>query len=230
IGFWVALVLSPLLVGVLGAVVERYGLRRVHRWGHVPELLFTFGLTYIMVEIVQIIWGRSTVPYEVPEALRGSLFTLFTTTFPIYRGFMMGVAIFMLVAIWLLLTRTRFGLVIQAALTHPDAVEALGHNVPRVFILTFGGGCALDGLAGVGAVRGGLGSLAGAFCASRLIGLLRTLRIGLDRSGIDLLATIGIQVDRDTFGYSVWSLTLPQIALMLPYLLMVLMLIVRRRG
>lgn len=252
IGFWVALALSPLLVGALGAVVERYGLRRVHRWGHVPELLFTFGLTYIMVEVVQIIWGRSTVPYAIPQALEGSLFTLFTTTFPVYRGFMMGVAIFMLVAIWLLLTRTRFGLVIQAALTHPDAVEALGHNVPRVFMLTFGGGCALAGLAGViggnayvtepsmGAqlgtilfvvvVVGGMGSLAGAFYASLLIGILQTFAIGLDWSGIDLLARIGIQVDRDTFGYSVWRLTLPQIALMLPYLLMVLMLIVRPRG
>src|SRR5690606_21055726 len=196
--------------------------------------------------------GRSTVPYAIPQALEGSLFTLFTTTFPVYRGFMMGVAIFMLVAIWLLLTRTRFGLVIQAALTHPDAVEALGHNVPRVFMLTFGGGCALAGLAGViggnayvtepsmGAqlgtilfvvvVVGGMGSLAGAFYASLLIGILQTFAIGLDWSGIDLLAKIGIQVDRDTFGYSVWSLTLPQIALMLPYLLMVLMLIVRPRG
>src|SRR5690554_5902612 len=82
VGFWVALALSPLLVGVLGAVVERFGLRRVHKWGHVPELLFTFGLTYIMVELVQIVWGRSTVPYAIPEALGGSLFTLFTTTFP----------------------------------------------------------------------------------------------------------------------------------------------------
>jgi len=252
VGFWIALVLAPVLVGVLGALVERYGLRRVHRWGHVPELLFTFGLTYIMVEMVQIIWGRSTVPYVVPEALDGSLFTLFSTRFPTYRGFMMAVAVLMLFAIWLLLTRTRFGMVIQAALTHPDAVEALGHNVPRVFMLTFGGGCALAGLAGViggnayvtepsmgmqlgtilfvVVVVGGMGSLAGAFYASLLIGILQTFAIGLDWSGIDLLAMLGLQVDRDTFGYSVWSLTLPQVALMLPYLLMVLMLIVRPRG
>ncbi|MBE0591303.1 MAG: branched-chain amino acid ABC transporter permease [Gemmatimonadales bacterium] len=251
-GFWIALVLAPLIVGAIGALVERYGLRRVHRWGHVPELLFTFGLSYIIVEMVQIIWGRSTVPYAVPRALEGPLFTLFTTHFPVYRAFMMGVAIFMLLAIWLMLTRTRIGLVIQAALTHPDSVEALGHNVPRVFMLTFGGGCALAGLAGViggnayvtepsmglqlgtilfvVVVVGGMGSLAGAFVASLLIGILQTFAIGLDWSGIDLLSKIGIQIDSASFGYSVWSLTLPQIALMLPYLLLVLMLIVRPRG
>ena len=113
---------------------------------------------------------------------------------------MMAVAIGMLASIWLVLTRTRIGLVIQAALTHPHQVEALGHNVPRVFMLVFGGGSALAGLAGVvggnafvtepamagtvGAivfvviVVGGMGSLAGAFIASLLIGLLRELRQG----------------------------------------------------
>ena len=79
IGFWPALVVAPLLVGVLGALIERYGLRKVHRWGHVPELLFTFGLSYIIVELVQIIWGRAAVPYQVPPTLQGSLFTVFTT-------------------------------------------------------------------------------------------------------------------------------------------------------
>lgn len=233
-------------------MVERYGLRRVHKWGHVPELLFTFGLTYIIVELVQIIWGRSTVPYEIPRALGGSLFTLFTTKFPVYRGFMMLVAVFMLLVIWLLLTRTRIGLVIQAALTHPDAVEALGHNVPRVFMMVFGGGTALAALAGViggnayvtepsmaaqlgsivfvVVVVGGMGSLAGAFLASLLIGIVQTFAIGLDWSVVELFGALGIQVDSSTPGYSIWSLTLPQVALMLPYLLLVLMLIVRPRG
>jgi branched-chain amino acid transport system permease protein len=149
IGFWPALVLAPLLVGLVGAMVERYGLRSVHKYGHIPELLFTFGLSYVIVEMVQVVWGRSTVPYPVPRELDGPLFTLFTTTFPMYRAFMMLIALLMLVSVYLLLTRTRIGLVIQAALTHPDAVEALGHNVPRVFMLVFGGGCALAGLAGV---------------------------------------------------------------------------------
>ena len=149
LGFWPALLIAPLAVGFLGAGVERYGLRTVHKYGHVSELLFTFGLSYVIVELVQLIWGRAAVPYRIPAELDGPLFVLYRTAFPMYRGFMMLVALLMLAAIYLLLKRTRIGLVIQAALTHPDAVEALGHNVPRVFMLVFGGGCALAALAGV---------------------------------------------------------------------------------
>lgn len=252
IGYWPALFVAPVLVGVLGAIVERYGLRRVHRWGHVPELLFTFGLSYIIVELVQIIWGRAAVPYQVPPALQGSLFTIFTTTFPTYRAFMMLVAVLMLLAIWLMLTRTRIGLVIQAALSHPDAVESLGHNVPRVFMLTFGGGSALAGLAGViggnayvtepsmaalvgviifvVVVVGGMGSLAGAFVASLLIGLLQTFMIGIDWSVAALMNQLGFAMTSETPLYAVWSLKMSQIAPVMPYLLMVLILIFRPRG
>jgi branched-chain amino acid transport system permease protein len=252
IGFWPALVLAPLLVGALGAVVERYGLRRVHKWGHVPELLFTFGLSYIIIELVQIIWGRAAVPYQVPPELSGTLFTVFSTNFPVYRGFMMLVAVLMLVAVWLMLTRTRIGLVIQASLTHPETVEALGHNVPRVFMLTFGGGTALAGLAGViggnayvtepsmaallGAiifvvvVVGGMGSLAGAFVASLLIGLMQTFAIGIDWSPASFFEALGISMTQDTFGYAIWSLKLSQVAPVLPYLLLVLVLVFRPRG
>ena len=126
IGFWPALLIAPLLVGVVGALVERYMLRRVHKFGHVPELLLTFGLAYLIEEFVHLIWGRSAVDYKIPAQLDHPLFTLYTTTFPAYRGFMMLVAVLMLLAIWLLLKRTRIGLVIQASLTHPDTVEALG--------------------------------------------------------------------------------------------------------
>ena len=148
-GFFPALVLAPVLVGLVGAVVERYGLRQVHRYGHVPELLFTFGLAYLLEESVKVIWGLPAMPYRVPEVLDGPLFTLYSTSFPKLRGFMMLVAFAMLASIYLVLMRTRIGMVIQAALTHPQTVEALGHNVPRVFMLVFGGGCALAGLAGV---------------------------------------------------------------------------------
>jgi len=251
-GFWIALVLAPLVVGALGAAVERYGLRRVHKWGHVPELLFTFGLSYIVVELVQIIWGRAAVPYQVPPALGGPLFTVYATNFPAYRGFMMLVAALMLFAIWLMLTRTRVGLVIQAALTHPETVEALGHNVPRVFMLTFGGGTALAGLAGViggnayvtepsmaalvgsiifvVVVVGGMGSLAGAFVASLLIGLMQTFAIGIDWAPITFLQSLGLGIDAGTPLYSLWTLKLSQVAPVLPYLLLVLVLILRPKG
>ena len=254
LGFWPALILAPLLLFALGAGVERWGLRRVHPWGHVPELLFTFGLSYIIVELVQVIWGRAAVPYRVPDELDGPVAWMqaFGITFPQYRLFMMVVAIGMLVGLWLVLTRTRIGLVIQAALTHPHQVEALGHNVPRVFMLVFGGGSALAGLAGVvggnafvtepgmagtvGAivfvviVVGGMGSLAGAFVAALLIGLLESFGKVSDYSGAKLLASLGIDLAPDGAFYPVLKLSVSQVAPVLPYLLLVLILIVRPKG
>ncbi len=251
-GYWPALVLAPLVLGILGALVERYGLRRVHRFGHVPELLFTFGLTYIIVEVVQIIWGRAAVPYRIPPELDGPLFMVYTTQFPMYRGFMMLVAVLMLLALYLVLTRTRIGLIIQAALSHPQMVEALGHNVPRVFMLVFGAGAALAGLAGViggnafvtepsmahlvgsiifvVVVVGGMGSLLGAFVASLLIGVLQTLAVAIDSSLASMMAAIGVTVTAATPLYSLWILKVSQVAPVLPYLLLVLVLVLRPRG
>jgi branched-chain amino acid transport system permease protein len=252
IGFWPALIIAPLLVGIIGAGFEKYCLRRVHHFGHVPELLITFGLSYIILELVQLVWGRSSMDYRVPAALDGPLFTVFGTQFPMYRAFMMALALVMLVAVWLLLTRTRIGLVIQAALTHPDAVEALGHNVPRVFMLVFGGGAALAGLAGViggnafvtepgmattvgsvifvVVVVGGMGSLSGAFVASLLIGVVQTFAVGIDASFMGGLQQIGVQVTPETFGYPLWKLKVSQVAPIMPYLFLVLILIFRPRG
>jgi branched-chain amino acid transport system permease protein len=75
-GFWVALLLAPLVVGALGALFERVCLRRVHAFGHVPELLITFGLSYVLLELVQLIWGRATVPFDPPALLQGPAFTI----------------------------------------------------------------------------------------------------------------------------------------------------------
>jgi len=224
----------------------------VHKYGHIPELLFTFGLSYVIVELVQLIWGRAAVPYKIPAELDGPLFTLFTTAFPIYRGFMMLVAMLMLVAIYLVLKHTRIGLVIQASLTHPDTVEALGHNVPRVFMLVFGGGCALAGLAGViggnafvtepamagtvgsiifvVVVVGGMGSLSGALLASILIGQIQTFAVALDWSLLSFIKLMGSSVAVDAPYYRVLSLTLSEMAPILPYLLLLLVLIFRPKG
>ena len=233
IGFWPALVLAPALVGAIGMLIERWGLRQVHKHGHVAELLFTFGLAYLIEEAVHLIWGRSAVDYRIPPDLDGPLFSIFTSQYPTYRVFMMLVSVAMLVSIWLALTRTRIGLVIQAALSHPQTVEALGHNVPRVFMLVFGGGTALAGLAGVIGgnafvtepgmaasvgpiifvivVVGGMGSLAGAFIASLLIGCMQTFAVALDWN-------------------LVGGIKMSQVAPALPYLLMVLLLIFRPTG
>ncbi len=275
LGFWPALILAPLLVGGLGAGFERLALRRVHKFGHVPELLITFGLSYVILELVQLVWGRTAVPFTPPPELQGSAFTFVShplqglsmvfgkaspevcaaaacSNFPITRAFMMGVALLMLLALWLLLTRTRVGLVIQASLTHPEMVEALGHNVPRVLMLVFGSGCALAALAGViggitfvtepnmaiivgsiifvVVVVGGVGSLAGAFVGSILIGLLQTLPLTIDGSLATLLTRWGLTVGPQTFGYPLLRLTMSQLAPILPFLLMVLILIFRPKG
>src|SRR4051812_11513874 len=149
VGFWAALVLSPVLVGVLGAVIERFGIRKAHKYGHVAELLFTFGLSFLAVEVVQLIWGKAAVDYRVPAALQGTLFTLYSMSYPIYKAFMIAISVFMLAGLYVFLTYTRVGLIVQAALSRPDMVQALGHDVPRIFTLVFAGGIALAGLAGV---------------------------------------------------------------------------------
>ncbi len=252
IGFWPALILAPLIVGFLGALVERYGLRTVHKYGHVAELLFTVGLAYLIEESVNLIWGRSSVDYRVPEALDFAAFTLFTTNLSAYRIFMLVISVSMFVALFLMLTRTRIGLIIQAALTHSDGVSALGHNVPGVFMLVFGGGCSLAALAGViggnywvtepamaaqlgpivfvVVVVGGMGSLTGAFVASLLLGALQTFAVGIEYSLSDLLAFFGVTMEAGGILKDIWRIQVSHTGPILPYLFMVLMLIFRPKG
>ncbi len=252
IGFWPALIIAPILIGIIGAVIERYGLRRTHKTGHVAELLFTVGVALVIEELVPLIWGRVPMDYKIPPQLDFTLFTLFTTDFPAYRGFMIFISVFMLVLLYLVLTRTRIGLIIQAALTHPDMVGALGHNVPRVFMLVFGVGAALAGLAGViggnafvtepgmafavGSivfvviVVGGMGSLEGAFVASLGLGLIQTFMVAIDYTFADVFAMVGLDsIPPGTVG-DMLSVKFSQMAPMMPYLIMVLMLIFRPRG
>jgi branched-chain amino acid transport system permease protein len=277
VGFWPGLVLAPVVVGVLGALFEKLSLRKVHKYGHVPELLITFGLSYVILELVQLVWGRTAVEFRPPEVLQGPAFTLLKdaaggldliwgvaapelcaaagavcTPFPATRAFMMLVAVVMLVSLWLLITRTRVGLVIQAALTHPEMVESLGHNVPRVFMMVFGAGTGLAGLAGViggstfvtdpamaatlgsvifvVVVVGGMGSLSGAFLASVLIGVIQTFAVALDHSFVTLAQNLGLTLSDAMRENSVLRLTLSQIAPILPYLFLVLILIFRPKG
>jgi branched-chain amino acid transport system permease protein len=251
IGFWAALVIVPVLVGVIGAVVERYGLRTVHKHGHVAELLFTFGLAFIIGEVVPLIWGRTPVPYRVPASLDFPLFSIAGNAYPAYRLFMMAVAVAMFLALFLALARTRLGLVVRAALTHPDMVSMLGHDVPKVFTLVFGAGCALAGLAGVIAgnafttepgmarslgaivfaivVMGGLGSIWGALAASLLIGFVQTASISLDMPLGTALMRLGIPVDTAVLT-DLWQITIARVAPVVPYVLLILVLALRPRG
>ncbi|MBQ26199.1 branched-chain amino acid ABC transporter permease [Alcanivorax sp.] len=249
VGFWPALFLAPLIVGLLGALVEKYGLRRVHENGHVAELLFTFGLAYVINELVQLIWGPVSVAYREPAYLREPLFTLMGTDYSIFRGGVILISAMMLVALWYLLKKTRVGLMVRASLTHGNMVGHLGHNVPRLFMGVFGFGCALAGLAGVMGgpllatepgmaeslgpivfvvvVVGGMGSLLGAFYASLLIGLIQTFFVAMDASVGDLLNGIGMNVD--PYG-EITGITLASMAPMTPFILLVLILIFRPRG
>lgn len=246
-GFWVALFLAPIIVGAAGAAVEKWGLRTVHRHGHVAELLFTFGLAYIIEEIVKIFWGKIAVPYEIPDSLSFPAFELFGTQYPAYRLFMLFISISMLISLWYLLKRTRIGLIIQAALTHPNMVSSLGHDVPRIFMLVFAAGCALAGLAGViggnylvtepsmalsmgpivfvVVVVGGMGSLEGAFLASLLIGFLQTFAVSINARFADIFWFLGLSETSE-----LGQVTIPSIAPILPFLLLVLMLMIRPRG
>jgi branched-chain amino acid transport system permease protein len=252
VGFWPALVIAPLLVGAMGALVERYGLRTVHKYGHVAELLFTVGLAFIIEEGVNLIWGRNAMTYPVPQSLDFPLFTLFSTEFSTYRMFMLLISVAIFIGLYMVLTRTRIGLIIQAALTHPQGVSALGHNVPMVFMMVFGGGSALAGIAGVIGgiflitepamaatlgpivfvviVVGGMGSLTGAFVASLLLAAIQTFAVGLEYSLTDLFALVGIHGQASGLLEDLGRIQLSHTGPILPYLFMVLMLMFRPKG
>lgn len=225
VGYWGALLVAPLLVGGLGAVVERWVLRPVHARGHVAELMVTFGLACVLVELVQLVWGRAPLDFRAPPPLDGPLLALVQQDggwrmawalggqplcaqagascayFPATRGLIMALALLMWLGLWWTATRTRLGLMLRAALTHPQALACLGADVPRLFMGVFAAGCALAALAGVVGgstfvtepgmaaavgsivfvviVVGGVGSLQGALLASLLIGLMQTVAVAL---------------------------------------------------
>jgi branched-chain amino acid transport system permease protein len=255
VGFWPALIIAPLMVGLFGAFVERYGLRRVHQYGHVPELIFTFGLAILIEEIVQFIWGKNQMPFSTPEVLDFAAFSIAAFDIQAYKIFMIFISIAIFGGLLLVLTRTRVGLIIQAALSHPRTVEALGHNVPLVFMGVFGVGAGLAGVAGVIAgpvlgtfpgmavvlgsivfvtiVIGGLGSLWGALVASLLIGWVTTFAATYNLEMASLLTAIGLSPPDDmseSLLRDAWTLSLPQVGPILPYLLMVLVLVFRPYG
>ncbi|MBL4892728.1 MAG: branched-chain amino acid ABC transporter permease [Rhizobiaceae bacterium] len=255
IGFWPGLIIAPILVGIAGALVERYGLRRVHQYGHVPELIFTFGLALLIEEIIQFFWGKNLMAFDEPDILNFTAFSIAGNAFPAYKVFMIFVAIAIFLVLLYILTRTRVGLIIQAALSYPNTVQNLGHNVPLVFMGVFGVGTALAGVAGVIAgpvlgtfpgmavvlgsivfvtiVIGGLGSLWGALVASLLIGWLQTFAASYNIVIGDVLVSIGFTRPEnldDSALRDLWTLTVSQIGPILPFLLMVLVLAIRPQG
>lgn len=191
--FWLALLIAPVAVGLIGVLLERFLLRRVHAYGHIGELILTVGVSLVILEGVKVFWGTESLPVTVPAYLEG-LISIGGLEYPIYRIFIIGLSLFVLGVLTVVLYKTRLGMVVRAAVSDADMVNALGINVPLVFMFVFGTGTWLAGVAGVAiapiltvfpglgdqvgldafmvVVVGGLGSLGGAFLVSLIFGLL----------------------------------------------------------
>jgi branched-chain amino acid transport system permease protein len=196
IPFWVALVVSPLIVGGIGMIIERTMLRPLHDLDHLYSLLLTFGLTLVIVGLFQNFYGVSGKPYPIPAALTGAV-NLGFMFLPIYRGFIIVMAVIVCFATWFLIERTRLGSYLRAATENPEMVSAFGINVPLLVTLTYGFGVALAAFAGVLAapiysvnpvmgndiiivvfaviVIGGMGSILGAILGGFSLGLVEGL-------------------------------------------------------
>ncbi len=189
--FWVALIVAPLMVGALGLLTERFLIRPLYGRSPDDPLLLTFGLSLILVEGVKLIWGKIGLTLDPPRALAGAV-NLGFMSFPAYRIFLIGVTVAVLIGLYFFLGRTNIGLIIRAGSRDPLMVRALGIDLGRVWLVVFGIGTALAGLAGILAgpmrgayaemgvtmviesfvviVVGGMGSLLGAVVAGLLIG------------------------------------------------------------
>lgn len=191
--FWLALLVAPVAAAVVGVVCERFLLRKVHAFGHMGELILTVGVSLVIMDGVKVFWGTESLSIPVPDVLAGRL-QLGGLDYPVYRLFVIGLALVVLAILAVLLLKTRLGMVVRAAVSDAGMVNALGVNVPVLFMFVFGIGTWLAGVAGVViapiltvypgladqmgmdafvvVVTGGLGSLAGAFLISLVLGEL----------------------------------------------------------
>lgn len=251
LGYWWGLLAAPLCCGLLGALVERYGLRYVMQYGVLGPLLFTFALDFALIELVTLVWGKQPVAYQVPPDLNFALFTLYGIEYSAYRAFALGMSLAVLVGLFVLLQTTRIGVTVRASLSHPHIVNALGHNLPALRAGVFVLGAALAGLAGALAgnilgtepgmtnqlgtilliiiVVGGLGSLAGAFIASILIGVLQTLAISTGLAWGDLLGPLQ-QWTATTSAAGLLAEPISRLAPLIPFVMVIAILVFRPRG
>jgi branched-chain amino acid transport system permease protein len=191
--FWMALLLAPVVTAFFGILMERFLLKKIHAFGLMSQLVVTVGVSLVILASVKIFWGTENLPVKIPPILSG-LVMIGGMEYPIYRLFVIGLALLVLVIMALLLYKTRLGKIVRAAVSDPDMVNALGINIPLVFTFVFGVGTWLAGVAGVAiapiltvfpgleaqmgmdafvvVITGGFGSLAGAFIVSMIFGLL----------------------------------------------------------
>ncbi len=196
--FWLTLALAPIATGILGILAERLLLRKIHARGHIAELLLTMGIMLVILESVKVFWGTESQMIPIPAALNG-LIHLFGLEYPLYRLFIIVLSFAILGFMALILFRTRLGKIVRAAVSDAEMLDALGVNTSLVFMLVFGIGTWLAGVAGVAVapiltvfpgmadqmgmdafvvvVVGGLGSLIGAFLVSLMLGELNAFGI-----------------------------------------------------
>ncbi len=193
IGFFAALAVAALVLAILGSIIEITLLRRIYRAPHEFQLLLTFALVFIAGDVVKLIWGREDQSTPMPELLSGSTEAM-GLVFPTYRLFLIVTGLIVAAALWWLLHRTRWGILIRAATNDRDMLGALGTDTRRLFTTVFALGVALAGLGGalaapivsvspglhvqviidafVVVVIGGMGSVLGALVASLLVGIV----------------------------------------------------------
>jgi len=196
VGYWGALVLAPILVGIIGILLERFLISRLHHLDHLYGLLLTFGLALIIQGAFRIQYGVSGLPYGIPPILAGGQ-NLGFMFLPNYRLWVIVLSLIVCCATWLIIEKTKIGAYLRAATENPTLVQAFGINVPRLITLTYGGGVALAALAGVLAapiysvnpnmggdmiivvfavvVIGGMGSIAGSIVTGFALGLVEGL-------------------------------------------------------
>ena len=196
IGYWGALILAPLVVGAMGAFVERTMLSRLYKLDHLYGMLFTFGLALTIEGTFRYFFGASGQPYSTPAALSGGV-NLGFMFLPIYRGWVVVFSMVVCLAVWFLIEKTKLGAYLRAATENPVLVQSFGINVPLLLTLTYGLGAGLAGLAGVLAapiyqvsplmgsniiiivfavvVVGGMGSILGAIITGYMLGIAEGL-------------------------------------------------------
>ena len=196
IGYWWALVIAPLAVGITGIVIERTMLSRLYQLDHLYGLLLTFGLALIIQGVFTNYYGASGLPYRIPEELGGS-FNLGFMFLPKYRAWVIIASLIICLGTWFVIERTKLGSYLRAATENPALVQAFGINVPRMITLTYGFGVALAAFAGVMAapiyqvnplmganliivvfavvVIGGMGSIMGAILTGFGLGVIEGL-------------------------------------------------------
>lgn len=194
--FWVSLVLVPLVVGAVGLLTERFLIRPLYGRGIDPPLLLTFGLSYVLIDVIRMIFGIDGLPMGTPAALRGAV-DIGVGHFPLYRLFLIVATVVIVGALWLFIEKTRYGLIIRAGARDSEIVRVLGIDVTKLWLLVFGLGTALAGLSGILAapiravtpemgipmlaeafvvtVVGGMESLAGAVVAGLVVGVVYSL-------------------------------------------------------